>query len=151
MSFLPTLIKKILKIHSDFVKSMGSKLSEEDQDLSYLYWTPKLHKTPFKHHFIAGSSKCTTKELSYLPTKVLTAIKDRLGRYCNTTVNHNGVNNMWIPKHSARLLSSFGNWIIFRYANQSRRLIYFSKFYTSIPHDLFKSHISTRIRNSFKK
>ena len=53
--------KKILKSHSDFVKSMELKLSEEDQDLPYLYWTPKLHKTPFKHRFIAGSSKCTNK------------------------------------------------------------------------------------------
>ena len=75
---------KILKSHSDFVKSMGLKLSEEDQDLPYLYWTPKIHKTPFKHCFIAGSNKCTTKELSCLLTKILTTIKDGLSRYCNT-------------------------------------------------------------------
>ena len=71
---------KILKNHSDFVKPVGLKLSEEDQDLPYLYWTPKLHKTPFKHRFIAGSSKCTTKELSCLLTKILTTIKDGLSR-----------------------------------------------------------------------
>ena len=35
-------------------------MSEEDQNLPYLYWTPKLHKSPYKHRFIAGSSKCTT-------------------------------------------------------------------------------------------
>ena len=80
---------KILKSHSDFVKSMGLKLSEAGQDLPYLYWTPKLHKTPFKHRFIAGSSKCKTKELSCLPTKILTTIKDRLNRYCNTKMSHN--------------------------------------------------------------
>ena len=60
---MPTLLStpfdKILKSHSDFVKSVGLKLSKEDQDLSYSYWTPKLHKTPFKCCFIAGSSKCT--------------------------------------------------------------------------------------------
>ena len=33
-------------------------MSEEDKNLPYLYWTPKSHKVPFKHHFIAGSSKC---------------------------------------------------------------------------------------------
>ena len=33
---------KILKNHSDFVKSVELKLSEEDQDLAYLCWTPKL-------------------------------------------------------------------------------------------------------------
>ena len=30
---------KILKSHSDFVKSVGLKLSEEDQDLPFLYST----------------------------------------------------------------------------------------------------------------
>ena len=39
---------------------------EEHKNLPYLYWTPKLHKVPFKHHFIAGSSKCTTQDLTGL-------------------------------------------------------------------------------------
>jgi hypothetical protein len=30
----------------------------------YLYWIPKLHKTPCKERYIAGSSTCSTKELS---------------------------------------------------------------------------------------
>ena len=37
-----------------------------------------LHKSPVKHRFIAGSSKCTTKKLSSLLTKILTAIKTGL-------------------------------------------------------------------------
>ena len=44
-------------------------MSEEDKNFPSLYWTPKLHKVPFKHPFIAGSSKCTTKDLSCLLTK----------------------------------------------------------------------------------
>ena len=98
---------KISKSHSDFVKSVGLKLSEEDQDqnLSFLYWIPKLHKTPFKYRFIANSSKCTTKQLSCLLSKVLTTIKDGLSRYC-PKMSHNGVNNMWILKNSTNSLSS---------------------------------------------
>ena len=57
---------------------MGLEMSEEDKNLPYLYWTPKLHNIPFKHRFIAGSSKCTTKDLSCLLTKVLTILKDGL-------------------------------------------------------------------------
>ena len=49
-------------------------MSEEDKNLPYLYWTTKLHKVPFKHCLIAGSSKCTTKDLSCLLTKVLTTV-----------------------------------------------------------------------------
>ena len=69
-------------------------MSEEDKNFPYLYWTPKLHRIPFKHHFIAGSSKCTTKDLSCLLSKVLTTVKDLPIRYCNTKTSHNGVNSL---------------------------------------------------------
>ena len=65
---------EILESHCKFIESVGLEMSEEDKNLPYLYWTPKLHKVPFKHRFIAGSSKCTTKDLSCLPTKVLTTV-----------------------------------------------------------------------------
>ena len=84
----------IKKSHNQFITSVGLEISEEDQNLPYLYWTPKLHKSPYKHRFIAGSSKCTTKGLSCLLTKVLSTIKDGLVRYCNTKTSRNGVNNM---------------------------------------------------------
>ena len=81
-------------------------MSEEDKNLPYLYWTPKLHKVPSKPRFIAGSSKCTTKDLSCLLTKVLTTVKDGLIRYNNTKTSRNGVNSMWIVKNSTSLLLS---------------------------------------------
>ena len=81
-------------------------MSEEDKNISYLYWTPNLHKVPFKHCFIAGSSKCTTKDLSCLLTKVLTTVKDGLIGYNNTKTSGNGVNSMWIVKSSTNLLAS---------------------------------------------
>ena len=64
----------IVNTHDTFMKSFGIELSDDDKRLPYLYWTPKLHKSPVKHRFIAGSSKCTTKQLSSLLTKILTVI-----------------------------------------------------------------------------
>ena len=60
----------IVKSHSQFITSVGLEMSEEDKILPYLYWTPKLHKSPCKHRSIAGSSKCMTKDLSCLLTKI---------------------------------------------------------------------------------
>ena len=97
---------EILKSHCKFIESVGLEMCEEDKDLPYLSWTPKLHKVPFKHLFIAGSSKCTTKDLSCLLTKMLTTVKDGLIRYNNTKTSLNGFNSMWIVKNSASLLSS---------------------------------------------
>ena len=76
------------------MKSLGNELSDDDKRLPYLCWTPKLHKFPVKHHFIAGSSKCTTKQLSSLLTKILTVIKTQLEKYCSMKTSHTRVNNM---------------------------------------------------------
>ena len=38
----------IVKSQNQFITSVGLEMSEEDQNLPYLYWTPKLHKSPYK-------------------------------------------------------------------------------------------------------
>ena len=68
----------IVNTHDTFMKSLRIELSDDDKRLPYLYWTPKLHKSPVKHRFIACSSNCTTKELPSLLTKILTVIKTGL-------------------------------------------------------------------------
>ena len=65
------------------MKSVSIELSGNDKRLPYLYLTPKLHKSLVKHSFIAGSSKCTTKQLSSLLTKILAVIKTGLQIYCS--------------------------------------------------------------------
>ena len=76
------------------MKSLVIELSDDDKRLPYLCWTPKLHKSPVKHCFIAGPSKCTTKQLSSLLTKILTVIKTQLEIYCSIKTSHTRVNNM---------------------------------------------------------
>ena len=48
----------------------GFFVDEDHSKLPTLYWLPKLHKRPYKSHFIANSSACTTTELSILLTFV---------------------------------------------------------------------------------
>ena len=116
------------------MKSLSIELSDDDKKLLYLYWTPKLHKSPVKHRFIAGSSKCTTKELSSLLTKILTVIKTGLEKYCSIKISHTGVNSMWILKNSTNLLLSSGHLGVHRAT--SIQTFDFSTLYTSISHDL---------------
>jgi hypothetical protein len=59
-----------------------------------LYWIPKLHENLYKQRYIVGSSQCSTKPLSLLLTKLLTAIKESLQRYCSTAYSRSGVNQM---------------------------------------------------------
>ena len=76
-----------------FMKSLGTELSDDDKRLPYLYWTPKLHESPVKQHFVAGSCKCTTKQLFSLLTKIL-SYKDWTRKYCSRKTSHTGVNNI---------------------------------------------------------
>ena len=133
----------IANTHDTFMKSLGIELFDDDKRLPYLYWTPKLHKSPVKHRFIAGSSKCTTKQLSSLLTKILTVIKTRLEKYCSIKTSHTGVNNVWIL--STNLLSSLSHLGVHRAT--SIQTFDFSTLYTSIPHDLLKSLMNS-IKNN---
>ena len=138
----------IVNTHDTFMKSFGIELSDDDKRLLYLYWTPKLHKSPVKHRFIAGSSKCTTKQLSSLLTKILTVIKTGLEKYCSIKTSHTGVNNLWILKNSTNLLSSLGHLGVHKAT--SIKAFDFSTLYTSIAHDLLKSRMNNIINNAFK-
>jgi hypothetical protein len=40
--------------------SLNIPCDKESEDLPYLYWIPKLHKTPYKERYIAGSSTCVS-------------------------------------------------------------------------------------------
>ena len=123
----------IVNTYDTFMKSLGIELSDDDKRLSYLYWTPKLHKSPVKHRSIAGSSKCTRKQLSSLLTKILTVIKTGQEKYCRIKTSHTGVNNMWILKNSTNLLSSLSHLGV--HTATSIQTLDFSTLYTSIPRE----------------
>ena len=67
---------EILANHKSFMTSLNIPSGKESKDLPYLYWIPKLHKTPYTERYIAGSSTCSTKELSIHLTKILSAVKE---------------------------------------------------------------------------
>ena len=139
----------IVNTHNTFMKSVSIELSDDDKRLPYLYWTPKLHKSLVKHCFIAVSSKCTTKQLSSLLTKILTVIKTGLQKYCSMKTSHTGVNNMWILKNSNKFTVIFKSPVGVHRAT-SIQTFDFPTLYTSIPHDLFLSHMNSIINNVFK-
>ena len=106
-----------------------------------------MHKNPYKHRFIAGSSKCSTKPLSILLTKLLTHIKQSLQKYCETSYSRSGVNQMWILKNSKELLEHLQSPNFNHITNI--KSFDFSTLYTTIPHQKLESRLATIIRHSF--
>ena len=140
--------KDIVNTHNTFMMSLGIELSDIDKRLPYLYWTPKLHKSPVKHCFIADFSNCTPKQLSSQLTKILTVIKTGQEKYCSIKTSHTGVNNMWILKNATNLLSSLSHLGVHRAT--SIQTFDFSTLYTSIPHDLLKVRMNSIINIAYK-
>ena len=106
-----------------------------------------MHKNPYKHRFIAGSSKCSTKPLSILLTKLLTHIKQGLQKYCETAYSRSGINQMWILKNSKELLEHLKSPTFNRVT--SIKSFDFSTLYTTIPHQKLKDRLTSIIRKAF--
>ena len=137
----------ILDNHKSVLPSIGINTLGDEQDLPSLYWTPKLHKTPYKQRYIAGSSKCSTKPLSKLLTSLLTAVKTGLQKYCDIVYSHSGINQMWILKNSKDLLDYLDSISCSKI--HSINTFDFSTLYTTIPHAKLKQRLKDLIFRSF--
>ena len=94
-----------------------------------------------------GSATCSTKPLSQTLTRVLTAVKEGLQKYCDTAYARSGVNQMWILKNSKELLENLKAHSL--HSVNSIKSFHFSTLYTTIPHDKLKSKLKEIINQCF--
>ena len=127
--------------------SLNIPSGKESEDLPYLYWIPKLHKTPYKERYIAGSPTCSTKELSILLTKILSAVKEGQQKYCETVYSRSGINHMWILKNSKDLLDNLKSRSFSQVS--AIKTVDFSTLYTTLPHDKLKTRLKETIHKAF--
>ena len=128
--------------------SLSIPPGNESEDLPYLYWIPKLHKTPYKERYIAGSSTCSTKELSIHLTKILSAVKEGQQKYCEIVYSRSGINPMWILKNSKDLLDNLQSRSFSQVS--SMKTLDFSILYTTLPHDKLKNTLKRNYSQSFQ-
>jgi hypothetical protein len=95
-TYNPTSFDKdeILANHRSCMTSLNIPSGKESEGLPYLYWIPNLHKTPYKKRYIAGSSTCSTKELSIHLTKNLSTVKEGQQKYCETVYSRSGIRKL---------------------------------------------------------
>ena len=105
LQYTPTTPTKeeILDNHRSVLCSFGISIKDEELDLPSLYRIHQLHKCPYKHRYIAGFAKSSMKPLSKLLTYILSASKNGLQSYSNTSYTRGGVNQMWNLKKSVRV------------------------------------------------
>ena len=107
-----------------------------------MYWITKLHKNPYKQRYIAGSAKCSTKPLSQILNRILTAVKEGLQKYCDTAYARSGVNQI-----SKELLENLQAQSL--HSVNSIKSFDFSTLYITIPHNKLKSKLKEIINQCF--
>jgi hypothetical protein len=149
-TYKPTSFDKdeILANHRSFMTSLNITPGRESEDLPYLYWIPKLHKIPCKERHIAGSSTCSTKELSIHLTKILSAVKEGQQKYCDTVFSRSGINQMLILKNSKDLLDNLKSRSFSQVS--SIKTFDFSTLYTTLLHDILKPRLKETIHKAFR-
>ena len=103
--------------------------------------------TPYKERYIAGSSTCSTKELSIHLTKIMSAVKEGQQKYCETVYSRSGINHMWILKNSKDLLDNLKSRSFSQVS--SIKTFDFSTLYTTLPHDKLKTRLKETIHKAF--
>ena len=103
----------------------------------------KLHKTACKERYIAGSSTCSTKELSIHLTKILSAVKEGQQKCCETVYSRRGINYMWISKNSKGLLDNLKSRSFSQVS--SIKTLDFSTLHTTLPHDKLKTRFDLNL------
>ena len=125
---------KLLLHHIDTLTKINVKIDKCEQ--STFYWLQKLHKNPFKSHFISNSSHGSTTILSKHITFALTAIKDHVIKYSETAFSNSNVNYFWSIKTLPR---SSNNWDCVTFRVLKVFSFDFSTLYTSLPHWSYQS------------
>ena len=137
----PTSFDKdeILANHRSFMTSLNIPSGKESEDLPYLYWIPKLHRTLCKERYRAGSSTSSTKLMS--------AVKEGQQKYCETVYSRSGINHMWILKNSKDLLENLNSRSFSQVS--SIKTFDFSTLYTTLPHDELTTRLKETIHKAF--
>ena len=96
---------EVIRTHATTLNELFNiTLHQKENNLPQMYWIPKLHKTPYKARFIAGSRTWTTANLPKLITNSLKLVKSHCNAYCKTILERTGVNSMWIINNSLDVL-----------------------------------------------
>ena len=140
-------VDELIQTHATTLADVFNiKLQQKEKNLPQIYWIPKLHKTPYKARFIAGSRSCTTTRLSKLITECLKLVRSHCTAYCKTIRERTGVNSMWIINNSLDVIRTL--------EEKQLSLTHvstwdFSTLYTSLPHTRLKNQLHDLLERVF--
>ena len=134
-----------LKKQSQFLKEHNLDTIKK---MPFLYWSAKLHKTPYSHRFITSGRGCTTQPLSihigYCLKTLLKIIRNN-NKFQQKTSN---INKCFVIDNR-NPVTNFIKQINLHNNVRNISTYDFKTLYTSIPHDKLKQSLANTIRSTF--
>ncbi len=134
----------IVMEHTNILADYGFKLGVDNQQIPVLYWTAKLHKTPYKSRFIAGLLHSTLKQPFKELALVLKCIQCQFKGYCHKIKSRTGINYYWNIENSLQCLNGLKHLKATIIATYD-----FSILYTSLPLQSIYDNLETLIIKMF--
>ena len=138
----------IIKRHKTYMKRYLNQ-TDTTETLPFLYWLPKLHKSPTKQRYIAAYD-CTTKYLSKTLSKCLKLIEKQHLSMARSYSKYWGLNPMWILPNSSKVHDIIEN-LNRKKECRNIKTYDFTTLYTSIPHRHLKRELGWVVTEAFKK
>ena len=114
-------------------KKYGLKLSEKQHSLPFMFWTPKMHKSPSGARFIVASAVCSTKPISNVVSKIFSKIFLQISNFNSKCLFYKNYNRFWVIQNSKTLISKLKELN----KKDNAKIIStfdFSTLYTKLPH-----------------
>ena len=103
-----------------------------------------LFKNPFKSHFKLNSRHCSTTILLKHITSALTAVKDHVIKYSETSFSNSNVNYFWSIKNSSEVVEKLR---LRNFQGSQVSSFDFPTLNTSLPHDLIKAKVLSLVND----
>jgi hypothetical protein len=144
--------EQVMERHSVVLQSMGLKAAPK---LPYLYWLPKMHKSPVGARFIAGSACCTTTDCSIALAAVLSLVLSARRSQDDQLLRASGVRRFFVVSGYEEVADFLGRWprgLALRTGTGFRRLAAgdFSTMYTTIPHEDLVARVAKLCEEAFE-
>ena len=118
------------------------------RELPVMYWTPKMHKSPYGHRFIVKSDNCPTTDLSKRLTNALALISRTCRVHSDKIRLFTGTQRCWYIKSTKQVIDRLVE-LNETHGAQSVQTFDFKTMYTTIPHKQLKRQLGDLIETTF--
>ena len=125
---------QIIKEHKLYLSKSKINLVNNMQDLTVMYWIPRMHQNPISFRFIIASPVCSIKPVSKDITSIFKLLYEKVERYHTKVKVWSEIKTFWTIQNSYPVIFSI-NKLNKRKAAKSMSTFDFSTLYTEIPHD----------------